>query len=189
MSLSLVTAAASEPVTTQQLKDWFRVQHNAEDAQIGSLGKSARAVIEKYLRRALVTQTWKQFMDGFPVTIELRLNPVASITHVKYYDTSGTQQTLTADTDYVSDLAQEPARIVPAFGKVWPPTRYGQLAQVEVQFVAGYGASTAVPDAIITAIKDLALYWYDNRGAVTESIPAGIKSKILDYRVFSFYEG
>lgn len=189
MALTLVTAAAAEPVTTAALKSFLRVSHSAEDTDIASLGKAARAVIEKYLRRALVTQTWKQTMDCFPGTIELKLNPVTSITHVKYYSTAGTLTTLTVTTDYVSDLAQEPARIIPAYGKSWPSTKYGQLAQVEVQFVAGYGASTVVPDAITTAIKNLVTHWYENRAPADDSIPSGIKAMLAPYRVLSFYEG
>jgi uncharacterized phiE125 gp8 family phage protein len=190
MALKLYTVPAAEPVTLVQVKDYLRVSHNAEDTLITSLNKSARSWVENYLRRALINQTWKLTLDCFPAQIELRMCPVSSITHIKYYDTAGTLQTL-ATTEYAYDLAQEPVRIIPAYGKTWPTIRSGLLAQVEVQFVAGYGAAgTTVPDAILTAIKALVAHWYANREAVglagTEEVPLGIKSMLAPYRLFTF---
>jgi uncharacterized phiE125 gp8 family phage protein len=191
MALRLYTAPAAEPVTVAQLKDYLRVSHDAENTLIVSLGKSARAWVESYLRRALINQTWKLTLDCFPAQIELKMCPVSSITHVKYYNTAGVLTTLAVNTDYVYDLTEEPVRIIPAYGTSWPTTRSGLLAQVEVQFVAGYGtAGTTVPDAILTAIKALVAHWYQNREAVglvgTEQIPLGIRSLLNPYRLFTF---
>jgi hypothetical protein len=44
------------------------------------------------------------------------------------------------------DAKSEPGRIVPAYGKVWPSTRYEPNA-VQVRFVAGYGLEALDIDA------------------------------------------
>ncbi|HEY1603856.1 MAG TPA: hypothetical protein VGG64_29915 [Pirellulales bacterium] len=97
--------------------------------------------------------------------IELRLPPVQSVGDVKYYDLTGTQQTLDPST-YVKDLGHEPARIVPVWGTCWPPTQ-PRPAAVTVDFVAGYGdTAAAIPATTKTAMKQLLALWYTQREAV-----------------------
>jgi uncharacterized phiE125 gp8 family phage protein len=68
------------------------------------------------------------------------------VSSIKYLDTAGSLQTLDPS-DYLVDDYQEPARIIPAYGKVWPLIRH-QPNAILVRYVAGYGAASAVPDAI-----------------------------------------
>jgi hypothetical protein len=55
-------------------------------------------------------------------------------------------------TDYTVDLACEPARITPVFGKIWPIT-LPQIGAVTVTFDTGYGAASAVPEGLKSWIK------------------------------------
>jgi hypothetical protein len=55
---------------------------------------------------------------------------------VKYYDTDGVQQLLSASS-YQLDKESEPGWLVPAYGYTWPTTRCMANA-VEVIYVAGY---------------------------------------------------
>jgi uncharacterized phiE125 gp8 family phage protein len=77
--------------------------------------------------RAFLTQTWDYTRDGFPddTVLELPKPPLQSVTHVKYLDTAGVEQTWPA-THYV---VEAPAggrcargRIVLMTNVVWPTT-------------------------------------------------------------------
>ncbi len=65
---------------------------------------------------------------------------------ITYVDNDGATQTLAAD-QYLVDAKSAPGRITPAYGLVWPVTRWQNNA-VCVRFVAGYGAASAVPQGI-----------------------------------------
>ncbi|HOW32781.1 MAG TPA: head-tail connector protein, partial [Bacteroidales bacterium] len=66
MTFKLQTAAASEPVTTEELKAQLRITHSSQDTMLASLIKAARQRAEFYTRRALITSVWDLFLDSFP---------------------------------------------------------------------------------------------------------------------------
>lgn len=96
-------------------------------------------------------------------TIRLPKSPAASVASVKYIDADGTLQTLDP-AKYVVDVTTEPARIIPAYGQIWPVTR-SIPAAAQVVFVCGYGAAAAVPERVKTAIRLLVGHWHENREA------------------------
>lgn len=179
--LTLITAPSGEPVTTAELRDWVRVSGSAHDTLLASLGAAARELCEKLMGRALMTQTWRLSLDGFPWpggwhvlrhpsiwpdphTIRLPKAPLQSVTGVTYYDMGGNLQTL-ATSVYDVDAAHDPGRITLALGQTWPVTR-PRPGAVRVEFVAGYGNAAAVPEAIKLAIKLSVAQWFENREAV-----------------------
>ncbi len=115
------------------------------DPMLSALIATARQMAEQALRRSLITQALDLYLDAFPLGAIL-LPPAQSITSIVYTDTSGNETTLPAD-QYTTDCASQPARILPAYATVWPPTR-DQVNAVKVRFVAGYGAAAAVPACI-----------------------------------------
>jgi len=165
----LMTAAASEPVTTAEAKAQAAVFHSADDAAIAQFVKAARECLEGETSRQYVTATWEQYFDYFPDVIEITKLPVATIASVKYVDTAGTTQTLTVTTDYQVDYASpnRPCRIMPAYGQVWPATRE-QPNAVTVNFTCGYGTGDSVPAAAKQAILMLAAHWYEHREPVAD---------------------
>lgn len=187
---TLATAPASEPVSATDAKTFVRQDSSADDTLIGTLITSARMWVENYLNRSLITQTWVQRIDyGFPCHIWLRRVPAIAITSIAYLDTAGDSQTLSSSV-YSLDQYREPhALVYLAYGQTWPATQYVRQA-VTVTYTAGYGAnSTDVPQAIITAIKQLILHWYDNRnpvvtGTVSKSMEMMLKAILDPYRVF-----
>jgi hypothetical protein len=92
--------------------------------------------------------------------------PVQSVTSVQYLDTDGDLQTF-ASNQYVTDVASEPARIMPPPGVVWPTTM-AEINSVMVTYVAGYGTRTAVPARFKLAIMHLVGHWYLHRENVTD---------------------
>jgi uncharacterized phiE125 gp8 family phage protein len=165
-SLSRSTDATSEPLTvadamlhcsydSMDRHQWF------ENAIV-----AARKYCEAHTKRQLISATWKLYLDRFPSAIELRVCPVGSVTSIKYNDTNGTQQTL-SNTLYRTDLVSEPARIVPAYNQTWPSTR-GEINDVIVEFVSGFGATQAsVPQNIKYAMLMLIANWFENPEATT----------------------
>lgn len=148
MSLELVTAPTEEPVTVDEVKAHLRIDNDEDDVYLGLLIAAAREHAETRIRRQLCTATWKLRLDCFPCwQIDVPLPPLVSVTTLAYTDTGGTTQTLTENTHFTKDIYREPARIIPAYGQVWPATR-DTVNAVSLTFVAGYGGADSVPQAI-----------------------------------------
>lgn len=191
MSRKLITAPAAEPILLADAKLHLRVTTASDDALISLMIAAAREEAENEIGRALITQTWENYLDAFPAAIGLFNPPLQSVTSVNYVDSAGNAQTL-AGTEYVVDDKQEPAWIVPAFGKSWPATR-DAVNVVTVRFVCGYGnADTNVPKAIRNWILLRVGALYENRAAVVlmdgrvnvAALPAQFIDRMLDrYRI------
>jgi uncharacterized phiE125 gp8 family phage protein len=186
----IVTPPASEPVTLSEAKAQLSVTSSAHDTRITSLITTARRQVERYLKRALITQTWKVYYNCFHAVMELPYPPLQSVTHVKYYDDSGTLQTLSSDL-YWEDLASEPGKIVRKYDAVYPELLAGRPNAVEIQYVAGYGDAEDVPEDIRHAILMLVTDYFDNRGevvvgSIAQRIPGFIKDLVHDYRMYDF---
>lgn len=153
MALKLITPASTYPVTLAEAKAHLHIDTTDSDSEINSFIYAATEYAEQITGRALITQTWELTLDAFPDAFYLTRVPVQSITSVKYYDTDGTEQTLSS-TLYSLDNADDfgPAYVVPAYGTVWPPT-LNQANAVRVRYVAGYANAAAVPESIKQWIK------------------------------------
>ncbi|MGD9879022.1 MAG: head-tail connector protein [Hyphomicrobiaceae bacterium] len=192
-SLSLVTAPSAEPVTLAEAKAHLRVEPDEMEADnlIRSLIASARAHVENETGRALMAQTWDLRLDCWPITgyITLPKPPLQSVTHVKYYDTAGVQQTWSPALYQVANGL--PPRLAPIDGEVFPTLATMKLNAIEVRFVAGYVSAELVPEPIRQAIKLLVGHWYEFReevvvGAAVNSIPSGVAALLFTHRVWSF---
>ena len=152
MFLQRITAPATEPVTLAEAKAHLRIDIADDDALITALISSARLHAEMLTARSFITTRWRLVMDGFPGhAIDVHKCPVVSLLSIQYLDMNGLLQTLPS-TDYIADLASEPARITPVFGKIWPVS-LPQIGAVTVLFDAGYGSAEAVPEGIKSWIK------------------------------------
>jgi uncharacterized phiE125 gp8 family phage protein len=180
MKLTIKTAPSVEPVTIAEAKTHLRITASDDDTYIANLITAIREYIELRVRRALITQTWNLYLDGWPAgtSIELPRPPLqATGVSVTYTDVDGTD-TVFAATNYDVDTDSEPGRIVLGYGISWPSATLRPMNPIDVEFKAGFGdASTSVPEiyrqAMLIAISDL----YENResivltGAVPQSIP------------------
>lgn len=189
MALKLYTAPAAEPISTADARTHCRVDDTTDNTYLDALVAAAREHCEMFTGRAFITQTWELYLDEFPADGVIRIPkpPTASITHVKYYNVDGTLTTIDA-ADYSLDTVNEPARLTPAYGEVWPQTLCIPNAVV-VRFVCGYGAAgSAVPASIIHAMKLLVGHWYENReqvltGTIASNLPMAVESLLWGNRV------
>jgi uncharacterized phiE125 gp8 family phage protein len=184
-SLALTAAPTTEPVTLAEAKADRRIDNVDSDTQLGSLIMAARSMAETYTGRQLMPATYEFRLDRFALPVLLPRPPLASVTSIVYVDTQGAAQTLDPG-EYQIDATALPARLLPAFGKVWPWTRW-QLNAVKITFVAGYADAGSVPVMIRRAILLLVGHWYENREPVVMGtatpLPMAVDSLLLPYRV------
>ena len=170
-SKDVVTPPAVEPVTLAEAKIHLRVDVADDDLLIGTVIGAAREMVESFLRRTLITTIVDLFLDSFPGAagvIYVPSPPLQSVTSIKFFDTSGVQQTLPV-ADYLVDTATEPGRITPSPDALtWENTELRTNAVV-VRYVAGYGAEeTDVPDAIRASILLIIADLYEHRESQSE---------------------
>lgn len=123
---------------------------NSRDPQLMLFARDATDQIEADARLAVMTQTWQWHGDRFPCDErEVRMTPIQSVTHLKYY-TNSVLTTLPTN-QYQTDLLSAPARIRPVSGYYWPSTDC-RMNAVQIEFIAGYASASAVPSMIKGAI-------------------------------------
>jgi uncharacterized phiE125 gp8 family phage protein len=186
--LKIKTQPAIEPVTLPEAFKHLGIpEANYQDDgdTISAMIKAAREQVEAITRRALITQTWYLYLDAFPTVISMPLSPLQSVTSIKYVDSAGTLQTLTASAYHV-DTTSEPARIEPAYGEVWPTIR-GDLGGITIEFVCGYGATAAtVPQSIKNAILLELERLYERDPRTMDGLEKARDALLASYRVVMF---
>lgn len=185
--LARKTAPGATPVTLDEAKAQCRVSFSDEDAFITSLIERAVATIDgpRGIGVCMVTQAWVLSLDAFPTCVALPMGPMKGVDAVKYVDADGVEQTL-APTEYLVDTGGEVARISPAYGKTWPPTR-SQYGAVSVEFTAGTSPESVNP-SLKAAVLLMVGHWYQNREAVSgdasfAELPLGVRSILDQFRV------
>lgn len=183
--LKRTIAPSATPITLIDLSAWLRLDLPAESGLLEQLIQDVVDYIEgpNGIGIALMPQTWEMQLDGFPACcIEIPLTPVRRIESIAYVDTEGGSQVLD---EFQADVVSQPAKILPAYGASWPPTRC-LLNAVTVTFTAGYDP---VPGDLRRAVMLLAAHWFEHRTASTEpiyQIPFGVDHILDKYRVGRF---
>lgn len=180
MARTISSAPATEPVSTAEAKTHLRITHSDDDTYIDTLIKAARLYCERQTRRAFITQTWDDARTCFDHEIELTPGPLVSVTHIKYYDSNGTLQTLSTDV-YEVNTTDCIGRVELKYNQTWPTIRTGLYNGVQIRYVVGYGAATDVPANIRHAIKLLVSHWYEARepiviGASVVNVPLSVEA-------------
>ncbi len=179
LTMKLVTAPAIEPVTLTQVKQHAHIPYSYtdNDALLALYISAARDRLERYLRRALVTQTWDAVLDWGPAWIELPKKPLKSVTGIYTTDLANVETLVDSDTYEVS-LPTDTVQL--ASGYTWPEHR--NVSGFRVRYVAGYGdAATDVPALIRAELLTLATLYYDNRGVM--ELPGAMQTTLRPYRV------
>lgn len=180
-------APATMPVTLSEAKSQCRVTHSAEDGYF--LDLIARAVDhvdgDGLLGRAMITQTWAQWVSQAPGWVRLKMGPFISLVSVEYYDEAGALQT--ADlADFETRLDGDFVICKPKESREWPTADVRQDA-IKITYTAGFGAAADVPAGIKQALLLLIEHWYANRGASSaeslSEIPLGFDGLLARHRV------
>lgn len=162
MGLKLITAPVEEPLTINEVKEYLRIDGTDFDNLLTSLIKSAREAAESFQNRVYITQTWELTLDYFP-TLPLKFPkiPLQSVTSIKYFDINGIETTWDVS-NYIVDSDSEPGRIAFSYGKSWPSVSLRPINAVKIQYIAGYGDSTDVPENVKLAMMVFIAHRFEN---------------------------
>ena len=185
--LVLKTGPASTVVSLAEAKTFLRIDsdYDDDDTYITNLIDVATSVVEEFTRSKLISQTFNIFYDEFPSYIDLQIGEVASVTHIKYYDTSNSLQTLAAS-NYDVDTKIRPGRIYESENGDFPDT-FERPNAVEVEFVVGATAGE-VPAPIKQAMFIVIGRYYENRqdvvtGTIASELPLMVNHLLTPYRL------
>lgn len=178
----------TEPlITLAEAKQWLRVDTDItlDDDIITALVDAATDMSEKYTNRCFVTRSIYGYFADFSTTdlgipfIQVRRSPMISIASIwKFYDGSYVEvDAATYQRQQRSTFDRVFFEKIPSVDDVPYPIR--------VDFTAGYGAAADISEAIKTAVRQIVLFLYVNRGEV---VPDGEIGLPLESRaIFSKY--
>lgn len=184
----VTTPAASDPVLFAAAANWCRDIDATDTALVNSLIAAATDQIEMMTNRVFITRTYSGWFQNFKTSryephcyLEVRKATLASVTSITI------NGTLVDSGDYIVKQKSGFSRILFPI----PPTLLDDEAYpIEVEFIAGT-AVESVPDGIITAIQQLVLFWYENRGDIgtdgNVGIPLVVKALVKQYRILATY--
>lgn len=182
-------APATTPISLTEAKAHLDVSHTEKDTMITLLIAAATAHLDGWtgiLGRCLVTQTWRQDFDRFNRCLRLPLFPVASISSVKYDDTSDAEQTVTGS-NYT--LQCDDLGYYVEFKDTYSfPSIHEDRPAVRVTYVAG---EAAAPDGVKQAMLLMVRHWFDNPSAVVvgvtaQAMPMAVDALLAPYRRIKF---
>jgi uncharacterized phiE125 gp8 family phage protein len=139
----------------------------ADDRLITALIATARQAAESRTGRALISQQWRLTLDAWPVCIELPHPPLVSVDAITYLDVAGARQTL-ASGGYQAITDTLVGSVQPAYGAAWPTCRETP-GSIRVDYTAGYGIASAVPQSIKAWMLLAVATWYSQREAIGEA--------------------
>jgi uncharacterized phiE125 gp8 family phage protein len=185
----------TEPLDVDLVKSYLKVPQRSpsdsfEDAQIGMFISGAREQAEILQNRDLVRKQWDLSMDHFPsywssYQLEMR-SPTVSVDLLKYKDSNGTETVMVLNTDYIVDLAKQPAIVAPPYNGTWPAFTPWPSSSVLLRFTSGYSASDPFWNGPGARIKNgmllLISAWYNNRMPFEKGVGA---TNEYDYTVTS----
>lgn len=186
-SYKVITAAASNVLTTAEVKSHLKVDTTADDTLIDNLIIAATNSCQEYTNRFFITTEITQYGDNWSDVSELFKSPVqTTLFNVKYYDTAGVLQSL-ATTKYTLDNVSQPARLAPAPDESWPSIIDG-LNAIEVNYKVGVDNAADVDNAIKQALLLTIGHWYQNREAVivgrqVNEMPMSAKYLLDQYKI------
>ena len=190
--VEITTAPSVEPLTTAEFHSWANMPtaFTDDDTIIANVIKSARQMVERYLNRALITQTLTVWWEVIPTVVYLPFAPIQSVTTVKTKRLN-VSTTLTENTNfYVQGNKDKYLRMTDPFHGSVAVSEADKVVgyELEVVYVAGYGdASTDIPQDIIDAVQMVAVGNYTSRVGENEKnlINEQVKEKLNPYRVYT----
>lgn len=177
LDLELVTPPAVLALSLEEAKKHLRVEHNDEDSEIEDAVRGAIGHLDGAagtLRRAIVEQTWRLYLDAFPPArgaIGLPLPPLLAVSEIRFLDPAG-GDILMSPSEY-RVLAGERALVEPAITKSWP-TAQAVRRSVSITYRCGWIAPAigekwpATVETIRRALRLLTAEFFDGRDGASE---------------------
>lgn len=171
--LTRVVAPEDEPLTLADAKTYLRITHDDEDMLISDLIIAVRMTAEQWLKRSLMTQSWKLAYDDYiDDCVILPMGPVDSVTSVIIVSRDTTTQEVDSGIYYLN-AAQDTL--------IFDAALVG--FRIEITYVAGYGNADAVPQPIKQGMLAHIAALYDRRGEVEGgALPPYTAALYMPYR-------
>lgn len=171
--LARVVAPADEPLTLAEAKLYLRIDHDHEDVLIHDLIVTARLTAEQWLKRSLITQSWKLAYDAcLPECVTLPMGPVNEITGVTVVNRDNTTQAIDSDVYYLNAAKDT---------LIFESAVIG--FRIEIVYVAGYGNAADVPKPIRQGMMSHIAFMYETRGEGDNTLlPAQAISLYMPFR-------
>jgi uncharacterized phiE125 gp8 family phage protein len=183
MGIKVITSAA-DLLTAAEMRLQCRIDGTDSDGLLATALAGAAAYAQHYTGASLGQQTLELAIDQFPAgPIQLPQGPVASITSLKYINTSGTETTLSASL-YTLDDYSTPQWCVQAYATDWPDTQDVANA-VKVRYVAGTAAAGAVKQAILLLVAHYYRYPEGVSEGAPKEVPLGVHALLDTVKVWS----
>lgn len=211
MTSVVITAASALPIDLLEAKKNRRITLTDQDSELLAEIQAAVEQVETITRRQTMVTKRKLLLDRFPnefgffgfypvshgtlLPSEIYRNairvpnpPLLDILSITYVDTMGATQTMNVATDVIIDMTSEPARIIPAYGTMWPQTQHITNA-VEIEYLCGHAvkltadatADTITPVGIAQTFALNDIIRFSNSGG---ALPAGLTPD-TDYYVLA----
>ena len=168
------TAATETAVTLAEVKTHLKITASSEDTYLTNLISVATEMVQNYTGQILIDSTIDLYIPYFLNRIDINRTPVTRITHVKYYDSTNTQQTVNSSN--YSDT------ILPAKNFTYPDT-YPRMDAVQIRFEAGYKDNDSVPMAIKQAMFLIIGQLYLNRTDMVYKMPVLSEYLLNPFRI------
>lgn len=178
-SLTQYTDKSVYPLTVGEVKKQLEIEDSetAHDEFIQNIIYAVTQAYEHDTQQKLTSETWNMTLDQLNGDyLDIPHRPIASITHIKYYDAGNVQQTLSTDV-YALDgetggIPGGNSRVLLKYNQDWPDLA-DRWDAVEVRYVTGYGATASdVPQIHKQAMLLMATMLFEHRGEPTN---AGLK--------------
>lgn len=182
MKVELVTLPSQYPISLAEAKKQVELDddNTTHDTYIKSLIMAATGQAEQYLHRRLVSQTWKYYLNGWPIydCIILPFGKLQSVTSIKYKDEDGTESTMDSG-EYIVDIQSEPGRIVLDYEESWPTDTLYPSNPIKIEFVCGYyigdiwaiSTSYSASDLVVPITENGLVYQAGGNGTSHTSAP------------------
>ncbi len=184
-------------VTLQQAKDYLKVDFNDDDDLITSLIIGAIGMVERFTmyrlwQRSEAIQTSKNQYEAYqyPITAIAissidQSSPPVSVSVVPFQYLIGSLKTTycfgNLNQNYFDNLSSAE---YPAYGG-FVPFSYN-LTTYTLTFTVGYSDVSKIPNAIITAVKQLITFMYEQRDLSSDQMPNNIMLLLSAYRRYVY---
>ena len=181
------TAASAAILSTAEAKTHLKVDTSADDDYIDNLVSAATESAQIFTNRYFINTTITQHGDIWSDISTLFKSKVSSITHIKYFDSDNSEQTL-ATSVWISDINHQPARIGLKPNQSFPSLA-DRINAVNCKYVVGYGsAASDVPEGIRQAVLLTVGNFYENRqevviGRIATELPKSAQYLLEQFKV------
>lgn len=150
----VTTDPETEPVTVAEVKEFAKIDYDAEDSLLEGFITAVRIAAEEYLGTAFIEQTIRMKMDYWPDTVVcLPQPPLISITKIATLDEDDTETEYDSDNYYVITEGM-PGKVILKKSVTAPQNTDRDHGGFFIEFKAGFGSSADdVPESLKNGIK------------------------------------